>query len=117
MNMASILLVHSVTSEVSNILSRPLPYIPYPNYLVACSVQIRRFTSTSLSPQVGASRLEKALQKLQAVEHTVFEVKQELGALQVKLAAAEQEVQQRMSLITAAKEKYVCASLSVLWWQ
>lgn len=63
---------------------------------------------------MGASRLEKALQKLQAVEHTVYEVKQELSALQVKLAAAEQEVQQRMSLITAAKEKYVCACLPVL---
>ena len=54
---------------------------------------------------MAASRLEKALQKLEAVEHTVYEVKQELSTLQVKLAAAEQEVQQRMTLITAAKEK------------
>ena len=57
---------------------------------------------------MAASRLEKALQKLEAVEHTVYEVKQELGTLQAKLAAAEQEVQQRMTLITAAKEKCVC---------
>ena len=71
-------------------------------------MQIQRFTSTSSSPQVAASRLEKALQKLEAVEHTMYEVKQELSTLQVKLAAAEQEVQQRMTLITAAKEKCVC---------
>ena len=95
--------MHGVTSKVSNIIPRPSPFTTSSILFLA-----ERFTSTSPSPQVAASRLEKALQKLEAVEHTVYEVKQELGTLQVKLAAAEQEVQQRMTLITAAKEKCVC---------
>lgn len=95
--------MHGVTSKVSNIIPRPSPFTTSSILFLA-----ERFTSTSPSPQVAASRLKKALQKLEAVEHTVYVVKQELGTLQVKLAAAEQEVQQRMTLITAAKEKCVC---------
>lgn len=57
-----------------------------------------------------ANRLQGALQRLEAVEQTVYELGQELGALQRRLAAAEQEVRQRMDLITAAKEK--CVPLS-----
>lgn len=44
------------------------------------------------------------------MDQTVYELGQELGALQRRLAAAEQEVRQRMDLITAAKEK--CVPLS-----
>ena len=60
--------------------------------------------------QVTANRLQGALQRLEAVDQTVYELGQELGALQRRLAAAEQEVRQRMDLITAAKEK--CVPLS-----
>ena len=50
-------------------------------------------------------RLQLALQKLADVDRTVYELEEEMAVLKPQLALAEQEVQQRMNQITAAKEK------------
>ena len=47
-----------------------------------------------------------ALGKLGDVDHTVYELGQQLDTLRPQLAVAEQEVQYRMGLITSAKERY-----------
>ena len=47
------------------------------------------------------------LQKLGEVDHTVQALERQLEVLRPRLAAAEMEVQQRMGLITSAKERLV----------
>ncbi len=51
------------------------------------------------------ARLETALKKLDAVDKVVSELNQQLASLRPQLAAAEREVQHKMHLITAAKER------------
>ena len=47
------------------------------------------------------------LQKLGEVDHMVQTLERQLAVLRPRLAAAEMEVQQRMGLITSAKERLV----------
>lgn len=51
------------------------------------------------------TKLKAALKKLEAVDRVVFELKQQLTSLRPKLAVAEGEAQEKMHLITAAKER------------
>ena len=51
------------------------------------------------------ARLKAALKKLEAVDRVVFELNQQLDSLRPRLAVAELEVQDKMQLITAAKER------------
>ena len=45
------------------------------------------------------------MEQLTAIDHTVGELEHQLTSLQPRLASAEHEVQQKMALITAAKER------------
>ena len=45
------------------------------------------------------------MEKLSAIDHTVKELEYQLATLQPRLTNAEHEVQQKMALITAAKER------------
>ncbi len=51
-------------------------------------------------------RLEAALEKLKSIDYVVLELEEHLAMLSPRLTAAEQEVQNKMDLITAAKERY-----------
>lgn len=51
-------------------------------------------------------RLEAALKKLEHVDKVVVDLEQQLCVLRPRLEAAELEVQRKMELITAAKERY-----------
>lgn len=50
-------------------------------------------------------RLEAALEKLKAIDYVVLELEEHLAILNPRLTAGEQEVQDKMDFITAAKEK------------
>ena len=45
------------------------------------------------------------MEKLQAIDYVVLELEEHLAMLNPRHTAAEQEVQQKMDLITAAKER------------
>ena len=57
--------------------------------------------------QVDAEKLQQALDKLNDVDHTIDKLEKQLATLQPQLAKAEQDVQHKMGLITAAKERLV----------
>ena len=65
--------------------------------------------------QSRADRYETALDRLEEVDKAVNELEQGLATLKPQLAVAEQEVQQRMDLITDAKEKYVEETKVYAW--
>ena len=51
------------------------------------------------------ARLQAALKKLEAVDEVVSDLQQQLASLRPDLSAAEREAQEKMVLITAAKER------------
>ena len=55
--------------------------------------------------QENAEKLRRALDKLNAIYNTVKALQSQLAMLQPRLSMAEQEVHEKMSLITAAKER------------
>ena len=55
--------------------------------------------------QNEAHKLRTALEKLSDIDNTVTDLERQLATLRPQLAMAEQEVQQKMALITAAKER------------
>lgn len=55
--------------------------------------------------QENAEKLRRALDKLDAIDKTVEALQSQLAILQPRLSMAEQEVHEKMSLITAAKER------------
>lgn len=59
---------------------------------------------------MGVGRLQMALKKLKVVDGVVVELKAQLSVLRPRLEGAEREVQRKMGLITAAKERCCTAS-------
>lgn len=55
--------------------------------------------------QQKAQKLQAVLNKLKDVDETICTLQKELDVLKPQRAAAEVELQQRMTLITAAKER------------
>ena len=76
-----------------------------------------------LLTQAAADGLETALGRLEEVDRTVYELEQGMATLRPQLAAAEEEVQQRMGLITTAKERlarnttstYIVVANMLIW--
>lgn len=54
---------------------------------------------------MGVTRLQRALKKLEDVDKVVVELDQQLSILKPQLTTADKEVQNKMELITAAKER------------
>ena len=59
----------------------------------------------TLAFQQKAEKLQAALDKLKELDEIICTLQRELDVLRPLMAAAEQDVQQRMALITAAKER------------